>query len=53
MDEKIRGIKGDAALSGISAEDVPLDTDLTQPECEDMANTPDSNGMMSNNFMFF
>ncbi len=51
MDEKLRGIIGDAALSGISTEDVPPDTGLIQPECEDMANTPDSDGKMSNNFM--
>lgn len=53
MDEKIRAIMGDVSVSGIPTEDVPLDTDLHRPECEDMANTPDSNGIIQNNFLFF
>ncbi len=35
---------GGVARSGTSTEDVPLVTNLHQPEHEDTANTPDSNG---------
>lgn len=44
MDGKINAIMGEVSVSGISTEDVLLDTDLHQPGCEDMANTPDSTG---------
>lgn len=44
MEERIRAIVRDVALSGIST-DVHLNTDV-HPQFEDAAKTPDGNGMI-------